>query len=107
MLTADDITNAARVRLTALDEEAKPHEDALARINAERAKLRAQIAAGEGATFDQAFVYPTVRGPRWYVDGVPATTIKIGAFDVADATSSFVRLGLNSDGTLPGKDGAS
>ena len=44
----DDITKAAQERLAALDAEAKPHEDALATINAERERLRLVVAAGNG-----------------------------------------------------------
>lgn len=44
-MTAADITKAAQERLAALDVEAKPHEDALATINAERERLRAIIDA--------------------------------------------------------------
>lgn len=45
-----DIAKAAKDRLDALTAEAKPHEDALVAINAERAKLRAVVSAAGGGS---------------------------------------------------------
>lgn len=105
MLSADDITNAARVRLAELDEQAKPHEDALAKINAERAKLRAMIAAGEGRGASSTLSITSLIGPTWYGGGtlsMQAGGTACGAFDIADAMTTFARLTMNNDGTRPG-----
>ena len=71
MLTAADIENAARARLAELDEQAKPHESALAEINVERIALRRMLAPSSGATIVRTWS-PV---PLWPVSDVTYTTL--------------------------------
>jgi hypothetical protein len=118
-VTAEDIANAARVRLAALDEQAKPHEEALATINAERARLRAMLDAAEGKpkpayvptwmphSIGTGVVFPADPVIALGTGGAtnPSETVvaACGAFDLAAATESFARLGINTDRTMPVK----
>lgn len=61
----DDITKAAQERLAALDAEAKPHEEALSTINAERDRLRLIVAAGSGTHRPAVTLRPLA---PWQVD---------------------------------------
>jgi hypothetical protein len=61
----DDITKAASERLAALDAEAKPHEDALAAISAERDRLRLIVAVGNG---ERRPVLPVLPLAPWQID---------------------------------------
>lgn len=95
----DDITKAAQERLAALDTEAKPHEDALATINAERVRLRVMIAAGTGNPRAHVVLpqlpspavtvtYPAV-GPQWVPPLEPWTSDPLGTQIVTGTTTSL------------------
>lgn len=72
MLTAADIENAARARLAELDEQAKPHESALAEINVERVALRRMLAPSSGDSIVRTWTPPA---PVWVEGGVTFTTL--------------------------------
>jgi hypothetical protein len=106
-MTLDDITKAAQERLDALDAEAKPHEDALATINAERARLRLIVAAGKNAPPlpiytnplplipEQPAIYPG--GPQWVPPIAPS------AFTLTGTTGTTAPLprAHTTSGTVP------
>lgn len=71
MLTATDIENAARARLAELDEQARPHETALAEINVERVALRRMLAPSAG-TVVRTWTPPA---PIWVEGGVTFTSL--------------------------------
>lgn len=99
-MTIDAITKAAQERLDALDAEAKPHEDALAAIDVERARLRLMIAAGKDAPHlpvclnpfplipEQPTIYPGA--PQWVPPISPSAAVTHAPFQIDPAGTQIV-----------------
>jgi hypothetical protein len=98
----DDITKAAQERLAALDAEAKPHEDALATINAERERLRLVIAAGKGERL-LPIVAPVRPIAPWQVDPLGtwiATGTSMPTFGTLTITGHYPDLSKLAETTI-------